>query len=309
MRKTFALVFNARAGVARPRLLDGVLAHLKGSNADVFQVAARSSEEAAQRIREIAATHAADAVIAAGGDGTFRAIATGAAGTSLPVGFLPLGTGNVLAYEIGLKKNADFIAAYLLGDPIIPVQGSLINGEPFFLMAGAGYDARIVHQLDYQTKRLVGRAAYTAPVLRTIRHGAERFDVAVDGKPFGASWVIVTRASRYGGSFVLTRETCVGTGQMLAILIDAPSRAGLLRASVELGLGRLAAAGSRPGFVTVLPASRVVVGRQLQAPLQVDGDDAGLSPADIVAEGPVVQLVVPPAYAATLSKRHTNHLL
>lgn len=309
MRKTFALVFNARAGVARPRLLDGVLAHLKGADANVFQVAARSSEEAAQRIREIAAANSADAVIAAGGDGTFRAVATGAANTELPIGFLPLGTGNVLAYEIGLKKNADAIAAYLLDDPVVAVRASLINGAPFFLMAGAGYDARIVQGLDYKTKRMLGRAAYTAPVLRTIAHGAERFDVVVDGKLYGASWVIVTRASRYGGSFVLTRDTCLGVDQMLAILIDAPSRASLLRASLDLGLGRLTGAATRPGFVTVVPANRVLIGRQLQAPLQVDGDDAAVSPAEIVAEGPVVQLIVPPAYAAGLSKRHTNHLL
>lgn len=309
MRKSFALVFNARAGVARPKLLDGVLTRLKVRGADIYQVPARSSEEATQRIAEIARQKSADAVIAAGGDGTFRAVATGAAGTELPIGFLPLGTGNVLAYEIGLKKNAAMIADYLLDHPVIPVQGGLINEAPFFLMAGAGYDARIVHGLNYKTKRLMGRAAYTAPVMRTLAHGAERFDVVVDGTPYRASWVIVTRASRYGGSFILTRETCLGAGEMLAILIDAESRAGLLRASLELGLGRLSGTATRPGFVTVLPARRVVIGRQLQAPLQVDGDDAAVSPAEIVAEGPVVQLIVPPAYAAALSKRHTNHLL
>lgn len=309
MRRSFALVFNARAGVARPKLLDGVLARLKAAGADVFQVAARSSEEASEQIAAIAKARSADAVIAAGGDGTFRAVATGAAGTVLPVGFLPLGTGNVLAYEIGLKKHAATIAAYLLDDPVIPIQGSLINGAPFFLMAGAGYDARIVHGLDYKTKRVFGRAAYTAPVLRTIAHGAERFDVVVDGKLYNASWAIVARASRYGGSFVLTRDTCLGDDAMLAILIDATSRASLLRASLELGLARLTNAATRPGFVTVLPAKRVTIGRQLQAPLQVDGDDAAFSPAEIVAEGPVVQLIVPRAYAVDLSKRHTNRLI
>ena len=309
MRRTFALVFNARAGVARPQLLDGVVTLLKREGADVFQVAARSSAEAALRIREIATTNAADAVIAAGGDGTFRAVATGAADTQLPVGFLPLGTGNVLAYEIGLKKNAAAIAVCLLNQPVVPVRGGLINGEAFFLMAGAGYDARIVHGLDYKTKRLIGRAAYAMPVLRTLAHGADRFDVVVDGASFNASWVIVTRSSRYGGSFVLTEQTCIGEDQMLAILIDAKSRSGLMRASLELGLGRLTAAKTRPDFVTVLPAKRVQIGRQVSAPLQVDGDDAALSPAEIVAEGPVVQLIVPPAYAATLSKRHTNRLL
>jgi len=62
MRKTFALVFNARAGVARPKLLDGVLARLKAAGATVFAVPARSAEEAALRVAELAQTKDADAV-------------------------------------------------------------------------------------------------------------------------------------------------------------------------------------------------------------------------------------------------------
>lgn len=309
MRKLFALVFNARAGGARPKLLDGVLAHLKHAGADVFQVATRSSEEATRRIAEIATTDAADAVIAAGGDGTFRAVAAGAAGTSLPVGFLPLGTGNVLAFEIGLTRSTEMLAEGLLTNPDVPVRGGLVNGAPFFLMCGAGFDARIVHGLSYRAKRLLARAAYTEPVLRTLAHGAEMFDVTVDNQSYEASWVIVTRASRYGGSFTLTRGTQLGCDPMLAIILRAASRTALLHASAALAAGRLTDDSTRPAFVTVVPAKHVIIGRHLQAPLQVDGDDAGTTPANIVAEGPVVRVIVPPAYASALSKRHTNHLL
>ena len=91
MRKTFGLVFNARAGVARPKLLDGVLAYLKAAGATVFAVPARGAEEASARVSELAESNGADAVIAAGGDGTFRAVATGAAGSALLSCSIPLG--------------------------------------------------------------------------------------------------------------------------------------------------------------------------------------------------------------------------
>lgn len=309
MRKLFALVFNARAGGARPKLLDGVLSHLRHAGADVFQVATRSSDEATQRIAEIAEANAADAVIAAGGDGTFRAVAAGAAGTSLPVGFLPLGTGNVLAFEIGLTRNTAMLADGLLKNPDVPIRGGRVNDAPFFLMCGAGFDARIVQGLSYRAKRLLARAAYTEPVLRTLAHGAEMFDVEVDDRSYEASWVIVTRSSRYGGSFTLTRGTQLGIDPMLAIIMRASSRTALLQASAALAAGRLTDDATRPGFVTVVPAQHVIIGRHVQAPLQVDGDDAGTTPTNIVAEGPVVRVIVPPAYAAALSKRHTNRLL
>jgi diacylglycerol kinase (ATP) len=308
MRNSFALVFNARAGAARPKLLDGVLAELKSAGADVFALPARSAEEASARVAELAASGKADAVIAAGGDGTFRAVATGAANTDLPIGFIPLGTGNVLAYEIGLKKRASDIAQNLLENPVIPVQGGLVNGAPFFLMAGAGFDARIVQGLNYTTKRMFARAAYTVPVTKTLLRGPEFFDVDVDGRAFEASWVIVTRASHYGGSFVLTRDTQLGGNDMIAILFDAKSRTALLKASAGLALGRHVRPETRGRGVTVLPATRVQIGRRVIMPVQVDGDEAGVSPIDVIANGPTVQLIVPPAYVADVMHRHTNHV-
>ena len=308
MRKSFALVFNARAGLARPRLLDGVLAGLKSAGAEVFQLPARSAAEASQRVAELARSGGADAVIAAGGDGTFRAVATGAAGTQLPVGFIPLGTGNILAFETGIPQKARDLADGLRNNPVLPVQGGLVNGAPFFLMVGAGFDAAIVNGLNYKTKRLLARAAYTLPVMKTLARGPQPFEVDVDGRTFEASWVIVTRVSHYGGSFVLTRDTQLGADPMIAILFNAKSRTALLAASTALALGRLVRAETRPHGVTVMPAQRVQIGHRVSVPIQVDGDEAGTSPADVSASGPIVRVIVPHAYVADLTNRHTNHV-
>lgn len=308
MRKRFALVYNARAGVARPKLLDGILKILKSSGTEVFQLPTRSADEARERVGALAGSGSADAVIAAGGDGTFRAVAIGAAGTALPVGYIPLGTGNVLAYEIGLEKRAAAVAQTLLHGVALPVQGGLVNGVPFFLMVGAGFDASIVAGLNYRTKRALGRAAYTVPVLRTVARPVRNFDVAVDGVQYRASWVIATRASHYGGSFTLTRETQLGRDPMLAILVEGQSRSALLSAAMALGLGRLGSISDPIKGVRVVPARRLQIGIHDGAPVQVDGDDAGISPAEVVADGPTVQLIVPERYVAGLTNCHANHV-
>ena len=307
-RKSFALVYNARAGAARPKLLDGVLAALKSAGATVSVLPARSAAEASVRVSELAVAGGADAVIAAGGDGTFRAVATGAANTGLAIGYIPLGTGNVLAYELGLRKRTQDVAQNLLENPVIPIQGGLVNGAPFFLMVGAGFDGRIVHGLNYSTKRVFARAAYTVPVAESLLRGPESFDVDVDGRAFMASWVIVTRASHYGGSFTLTRDTQLGRPEMIAILFAATSRYQLLKAAAGLGLGRHVRPETRAAGVTVLPATRVHIGRRVFMPVQVDGDEAGVSPVEVNVSGPTVQLIVPPAYVADLTNRHTNHV-
>jgi diacylglycerol kinase family enzyme len=308
MRRRFALVFNSKAGVAVPRLLDGVLDALRARGADVFQLATRSAAEATERVADAGRQGMCDAVIAAGGDGTFRAVAAGAAESGLPVGLVPLGTGNVLAHEIGLPRRASDVARVLLDGAEIEAGSGLVNGEPFFLMVGAGFDARIVARLNYRTKRAFGRGAYTYPVLRTLAEGVQPFDVELDGRRFEAGWLILSFASRYGGSFVLTRETGVGRDHLVAVVIEARSRSAIAKSSILLALGRLGDPRTCPDCVHVVPVKRALIGRQATVPLEVDGDAAGLSPAEVTAGGPRVRLIVPSAYVADLTNRQTNRV-
>ncbi len=308
MRRRFALVYNSTAGPALPRLLDGVLSRLRDEPVEVFQVPARSAIEASERVRALAARGACDVVVAAGGDGTFRAVATGAAGSGVPVGLIPLGTGNVLAREIGLERRPATVANVLLSGPVIAARGGTINGAPFFLVTGAGFDARIVSRLDYRAKRMFGRGAFTYPVIKTLFEGPRLFDVEIDGRRFEASWVILSFARRYGGAFVLTEGTGFGRDTLVAVVIEARSRFAITSSVVSLALGWLAKPETRPAGVHVLPVKRAHIGRLTTAPIEVDGDAAGLSPVEISADGPTVRLIVPESYVADLTNRHANHV-
>ncbi|MFN0217909.1 MAG: diacylglycerol/lipid kinase family protein [Hyphomicrobium sp.] len=296
-RSRFALVYNSHAGMALPRLLDGVLRQLRADGAEVFQLPARSAHEASECVREAAEKEICDAVIAAGGDGTFRAVATGAAGSSLPVGVIPLGTGNVIARELGMPWTPNGLAHVLTAGPAIPVQGGLVNGAPFFLMVGAGFDGRIIAGLNYNAKRLMGRAAFAPPVIKALVKGAQAFDVVVDGAEMSASWIIVARASRYGGSFVLSNETRLGVPEMIAVVIAAETRLQLAAACLALAHGRLADPVARPNFVHVFRAQVVEIGARVEAPVEIDGDQAGVTPVAIRRDGPVVNVIAPPGYA------------
>ena len=301
MRRRFALVFNARAGVPRPRLLKGVMQRLAAAGAEVYPIVATSAEDATRQVAEAAKEGDLDAVIAAGGDGTIRAVAAGAAGTPLAVGVIPLGTGNVLKYEIGLRVRAADIAETLLNGPEIEIQGGTVNGAPFFLMVGAGFDARIVAALNQKTKRLLGRAAYGGPVMKTLVAGPDSLQVNVDGIVHQASWVIVSNASRYGGSFTLTKETQLGAAGLVAVIVSGKSRFSLLRASLALVLGRLAHSSKRPRDVLALPARHVRISAASAVPVEIDGDEGGATPVEIDAAGPKVKLIVPAAYVADLT--------
>ena len=295
MRRRFALVHNPAAGVSNLRALERTLALLRQAGAEVTPIHATSAADATERVATLARQGGVDAVIAAGGDGTIRAVAAGAAGTQLPVGIIPLGTGNVMSYEIGLGRGARAIADTLLSGPVLRAHTGLANGQPFLLMAGAGFDGGIVAKLNQKTKRHLGRLAYAAPLASALITPPGVFDVDVDGAAYDVSWAIVSNARHYGGSFVLTRATSVLSEGLVAILVLGASRADVFKAALALGLGRLADPATRPQGIVVLRASRVVMGAQTPVLFEVDGDEAGLTPVTITSGGPQVSLIVPRA--------------
>lgn len=308
MRRRFSLVFNQRAGTIRPLMLDRVLTVLRANGASVEPVTANSAEEATAKVRALALARSVDAVIAAGGDGTIRAVAAGVGDLGMPVGIIPLGTGNVMKYEIALPRQPKALAETLLSGDVVTARCGLVNGAPFFLMVGAGFDGRVVAGLNHRLKRLVGRAAFSVPALSALARGPDRFTVEIDGERCEASWLIVSNARHYGGSFVLTPDTQVGADRLIAVAVTGNSRAALLAAGLALASGRLGDGARCPRGVLVKPASHVRIEATPPVHLEVDGDEAGFSPAEISAAGPHVAFIVPPSYAKGLTKRHTNHL-
>ena len=99
--------------------------------------------------------------------------------------------------------------------------------------------------------------------------------------------VILSFASRYGSSFRLTEEAGVGSehadGRRYGGKIASRGcRAGAL----SLALGWLARPDKRPAGVHVLPVKVAHLGRLRTVPIEVDGDAAGVSPVEVLAEGP-----------------------
>ena len=96
-----------------------------------------------------AVTEKVDLVLGAGGDGTIRVICSGLAGTGIPFGLIPAGTGNLLARNIGipLDEAARLDVAFDGVDKAIDLVKITVDGETpdhFAVMAGIGIDAVIM---------------------------------------------------------------------------------------------------------------------------------------------------------------------
>jgi diacylglycerol kinase (ATP) len=288
-RRRFLLIANPIAGRLGRRLLEPTLACLEASGATVTRGPPNGIEDARRAIAQAARDGAVDAVLVAGGDGSFRLAATALLGTSMPIGLIPLGTGNVLAHELDLPKSPYELARILLDGPTVIVKSATANGAPFFLMAGAGFDGAVIARLDHGWKHRVGKAAYVPPVLRALAAPLTRLAITIDGTQHQASWAIVANARCYGGRFVLVPHTHVLDDGLHAVLFQANDRMILTRQLLDLAQGRLL---GRPD-VRMLPCRRVSIRAEGAIAVQVDGDAGGTTPLDITASDRVVRVIVP----------------
>lgn len=293
-RRRFLLMHNPVAGVRRRTLARRVAAELERRGAEIVMLRlwGAAPEAAPGTIARDVQLEGFDAVIAAGGDGTVRALAMALAQHApIQVGIIPTGTGNVLANEIGMPKKPAEIAEILMTGPVIEVAGATAGNHPFFLMAGAGFDGEVVAALNLELKRRIGKLAYVRPVLGALMKRPRPFLVRVNGQEFEATWVVAANGRNYAGAFVLAPDAELSKPGLRAVVFNARSRRGRL---LEL-LGIVTGLHTRLSSVTVMPCNSLHVASAGIA-VQVDGDPIADSPVTITSAGPRLQLIVPSSY-------------
>lgn len=123
-----------------------------------------------------------DLVIAAGGDGTVRAVAEGLEDADVPVGLIPLGTGNLFARNLDVPVNdipAAVAVAFTGADRPVDVLRARVRRpdgstetEVSLVMSGIGFDAAMIANTDPDLKKRVGWLAYVDAGIRAIPDSA-----------------------------------------------------------------------------------------------------------------------------------------
>jgi diacylglycerol kinase family enzyme len=293
MRRRFFLTTNPGAGLTGSPLLTAVVRALLRAGAQITLTQPGSIAAAREEAREAVASGRYDAILAAGGDGTIRQVARSLIGTGTPLGIVPMGTGNVLAHEVGVAPEAHAIADMLLNGPTIDAACARANDEPFLLMAGAGFDARVIAALDHRLKSQVGKAAYAGPMLGALAHPVDTLTVTVDGATLEASWAVISNVRHYGGNFVMARRTGIEVRGLQAILFKAKNRTVLVGQLMALAMGTLDERSARHGDVEMLPCLKAQVTAHKPVPTQIDGDAFGSTPLTVEAGATDLRLIVP----------------
>jgi diacylglycerol kinase (ATP) len=273
-RTRIVVIHNPSAGQRRRARYAGCLAALRALGATVEERPTTGRGDA-ERIAAEQTPDTCDAVVVAGGDGTIGEAVNGllgSGGTALPLGIIPLGTANVLAAEIGLPDDPGGIARTVVEGVERPVCVGRVDGHRFIMMAGVGFDARVVRDVSPGFKRLAGKAAYawrTAVALAT--DGFPRFEAEIDGTVHDVSSVTIANGHFYGGRFVSAPEARLHDRVLHAMLLPGAGRRAYLRYGVALTANRL----FRQPDVRIVPFERMILRGPTGEPIQADGDLVG----------------------------------
>ena len=302
LERAVLLILNPTAGRRRRGLVDGVVRRVRalGWTVDLVETAAAGD---ARRIAETCDPNRYAVIAVAGGDGTINEVVNGLARRAAEgpaLGIVPLGTANVLAHELGLGFSAAAVAQTLTAGREILMQPGEASGQgrtrQFSLMAGAGFDAKVVAGVSAPLKRRLGRAAYVwRSLVEARRYRPVRYAVEIDGVRHEAASVIVTHGRLYAGPYVVAPDAALGQPLLYVCLFERWGRSQTLRFGLALLLGRL----PRTAGYRVIAGHDIRVsvlsdaGEQRRQPVQIDGDDALTLPVSIALAAGAVRLLRP----------------
>jgi YegS/Rv2252/BmrU family lipid kinase len=245
--------------------------------------------QAAQAVRD-----GVDLVLACGGDGTVTACAEGVAGSGVPLGILPLGTGNLLARNLGLPLDVDAALVAALTGTDRRLDAGSANGHTFVVMAGLGFDAKMLGESSEPLKKRLGWAAYVLSAMRHLRDRPVRVSLVADGGTplrLRASAVIVGNVGWLQGGIRLLPDALPDDGTLDAVVLTARGWAGWIRLAVLVLLRR-----ESPGQMTWVRFRQLTIHADREQPWELDGEVMGGTRRLMITTQPGRLLMrVPPA--------------
>src|SRR3954470_8741351 len=237
-------------------------------------------EDPGRSMAHEAALGGADLVVVCGGDGTVRTVCGELAGTGIPVGVVPAGTGNLLARNLALPLyiNAAIDVALNGQDraiDIVRIAGDLIEpDEHFLVMAGMGFDAAIMEGANEQIKARIGWLAYVVSGMRNLMFPAVRVDISLDDGPFTrhrARTIVVGNVGFLQAGLPLLPDATIDDGRIDVVLVNPARFLSWLRVVVVV-VGRVR---KLDETVNRMTGRTVVIRASHATPRQIDGDPVG----------------------------------
>ena len=267
--RRYPVIFNPKARSQKGgRVLRFLMRH-----ANRFALFATNHAGEARELAERFAAEGEPVVIAAGGDGTLNEVVRGLAGTSTVLGVLPAGTMNVFAREMGIPFDSLERAFGVIEAGFVrKVDLFEANGAPFVQMAGVGFDAQVIEETSWESKKMLGPLAYLLAAVKVLGEKPPEMEILCgDGRRETGVAVLAGNGSLYGGQFRFFRNACNQDSKLDVLIYKEAGYKLVLDSLRGLAFGGIDLMASTCYFQT--EAFTVTADREV--PVEVDGEWIG----------------------------------
>ena len=226
-----------------------------------------------------------------GGDGTLRAVAGALAGSQTALAALAGGTTNVWVRETNIPFDGHKAIEKHLDGQQVKIDLGRVNGEPFMLMVGIGWDAEIASHVSAGLKRRLGVAAYVLygiPLVPSLRTSQIEWSTAEEDFSDQTAIFIASNTRSYGGVVSFTPKANAVDGLLDICALNPRGLKDVASLSVALLRSKL----PKDERVVRGSARRIKIhsaGHWIQA----DGDVIGRTPATIEIEKSALLVSIP----------------
>lgn len=285
-------IFNPHSGSNRrnPYLRDRAAEFIREHGWDASVVATERPRHATALARQ-AVDEGCTLVVAIGGDGTMNEVACALMDTPACFGLIPCGSGNGLGRHLGIRQAGRAFRTLLEGRAIM-IDAGMVNADPFFCVAGTGFESLIASRFATLTSRGFSgylRTSFQAwrsyrPEHYVIHHSRGR-------ESFEAFTLAISNSSQYGNNAFIAPGASMSDGMLD---ITAVPRVGLHNGIPLLwrlfngSLGRVATVRRWQG-------DKFVIEREKAGWIHTDGEPrAEVSRLEVTVRARSLRIMVPP---------------
>jgi len=303
-----AIQRNPRSGSGpKARVLRELIAELKRRDLRPWMFSRR--ERLAQVLKNAERRAALRCIVAAGGDGTVGDVINRYPGCAMTV--CPLGTENLFAKFLGIPRCGRRLAEWIaLGNTrtldVGELTSSVENSHPvekgqrvpqivrrFLIVASVGFDADVVHRTHARRTGHIRKWHYVVRLLQSLRryrYPRLRIHVTDDGEPRNAVLAVASNLPAYAMQLPVASSSVGDDGLLDVRLFEWASRWNMLRYFWTVWRGRHETLPDVHAFRT----TSLRIDSDVSAPIQIDGDPAGFTPAAIRVLPGALTVLVPP---------------
>jgi diacylglycerol kinase (ATP) len=220
------VIINPIAGPGRRRTLNRcaeIARSVLSTHGYSAEVVVTESPTDASRFARDAVSSGAKLVVAWGGDGTINGAGSALAGTSLPLGIVPGGSGNGLARDLDLPRDPARALAVAATGRERAIDAGDLQGSLFFNIAGIGLDAEIAARIAAPGARR-GLSGYIITTVRELRrYEPQVYSIRIDDSGVverRALLVALANSRQYGNGAKIAPHARLDDGAIDLVVVE-----------------------------------------------------------------------------------------